>query len=191
MTHLLKAATFIALLAGPVQAAPEAYTLDTQQSQVEFSYSHVGQVNNWGRFNGLVGTIVWDIDQPAASSVQVIIPANAILTGWESRFRNMLSQDYYDRAVGQTVKFSSTTILPTGHTTAQVTGDLTLNGVTRPVILDVVLVNFRDNPRSGQGRAEFVATTSFNRSEFDFDALAPLVGDRVELMIRVAATKVR
>ena len=89
----------------------------------------------------------------------------------------------------QTVTFVSTGIEVTGDTTARITGDLTLNGVTKPVVLDTVLNQKGDHPMANKPWMGFDATTTLVRSDFDLGMFAPFVGDEVKLQISMEAMK--
>ncbi|MFN3936628.1 MAG: YceI family protein [Gemmobacter sp.] len=182
---------FAALLAGtatPALAA-ESYVLDPSHSQIVFSYDHLGYSTTWGMFSGFEGQIEFDRENPAASSVTVEFPVSTMLTGWEARLAHFMSPDFFDPSRDQTVRFVSTAIEVTGEDTALITGDLTLNGVTQPVVLDVRLNHAGTHPMEGKEWAGFSASTTLTRSEFDLGLFAPFVGDEVAVLISVEAMK--
>jgi polyisoprenoid-binding protein YceI len=192
----MKHTVFAALLALPVVSVPhaalaeaEAYVLDASHSQIVFSYNHLGYSTTYGMFSGFDGTISFDQANPAASSVQVAFPVRSMLTGWEERFAHFMSPDFFDAAEDEMVTFSSTGIEVTGETTALITGDLTLNGVTKSVVLDAKLNQTGDHPMAGKPWAGFDATTTLLRSEFNLGMFAPFVSDAVDLTISVEAMK--
>ncbi|MBL4917610.1 YceI family protein [Szabonella alba] len=178
-----------ALLASPALAAPEAWVIDPSHSQIVFSYSHLGYSTNWGMFGGFEGEIAFDQEDPAASSVSVAFPVRSMLTGWEGRFEHFMSADFFGADENDTVSFSSTTIEVTGDNTAMITGDLTMNGITKPVVLDAVMNQLGDHPMENKPWAGFSATTTLLRSDFDMGAFAPFVSDEVEVQLSIEATK--
>lgn len=188
-TFLPAAALVAATFAAPANAAPEAYVLDASHSQIVFSYNHLGYSTTWGMFSGFEGEIAFDQDDPAASSVTVSFPVRTMLTGWEARFEHFMADDFFAAAADEMVTFTSTGIEVTGADTALITGDLTLNGVTKPVVLDATLNQAGDHPRAGKPWAGFNATTTLLRSDFEVGAFAPFVSDEVEVMISVEAMK--
>lgn len=188
-TTLIAAAVAATSFAAPAFAAPEAYVLDPSHSQIVFSYNHLGYSTNWGMFSGFEGEIAFDQEDPAASSVTVSFPVRTMLTGWEARFEHFMGEDFFGAAEDEMVTFASTGIELTGETTALITGDLTLNGVTKPVVLDATLNQVGDHPMANKPWAGFDATTTVLRSDFEVGAFAPFVSDEVELMISVEATK--
>lgn len=190
MRHLLTATALAATtLSAPAFAAPEDYVLDASHSQIVFSYNHLGYSTTWTMFSGFGGEIAFDQEDPAASSVTVSFPVRTMLTGWEARFEHFMAADFFDAAEDELVSFASTSIEVTGDTTALITGDLTLNGVTKPVTLDAQLNQAGDHPTAGKPWAGFNATTTVLRSDFNVGNFAPFVSDEVEVMISVEAMK--
>lgn len=191
MNHFLRATALGAALfsASAALAEAEKYTLDASHSQIIFSYDHLGFSTTWGMFSGFEGEIMFDQANPAASSVSVSMPVKSMLTGWEGRFQHFMSKDFFDASDDEMVSFASTGIEVTGETTAKITGDLTLNGVTKPVVLDAVLNKTGDHPMANKPWAGFSATTSVLRSDFGLGMFAPYVSDEVAIQISIEAMK--
>jgi len=178
-----------AFTAAPALAAPEAWVLDPSHSQIVFSYNHLGYSTNWGMFSGFEGQIAFDQANPAESTVTVSFPVRSMLTGWEGRFQHFMSPDFFDAADDEIVNFTSTAIEVTGETTARITGDLTLNGVTKPVVLDAVMNQIGDHPMEQKPWVGFSATTTVLRSDFNVGAFAPFVSDEVQIQLSIEATR--
>lgn len=189
MKKILLAAALAGLSASAAYAAPEKYVLDSSHSQVLFQYNHLGFSTTFGMFSGFEGEIMFDQEAPANSSVSVSMPVTSMLTGWEARHAHFMSADFFDASDDEMVSFTSTKIEVTGENTANITGDLTLNGVTKSVVLDAKLNQTGDHPMAGKPWAGFDATTTLVRSEFDLGKFAPYVGDEVKLHISVEAMK--
>lgn len=186
-TTLLAAA--LATAATAAFAAPEKYVLDPSHSQVLFTYNHLGYSTSYGMFSGFDGEIMFDQQDPANSSVSVSMPVHAMLTGWQPRFDHFMSADFFDAADDEMVRFASTGIEVTGENTALITGDLTLNGVTRPVVLDAVLNQAGDHPMAGKPWAGFSATATLLRSDYNLGKFAPYVSDEVQVELSIEAMK--
>lgn len=182
-------AAALALAAPAAIAAPENYVLDASHSQVIFSYNHLGFSTSYAMFSGFEGEILFDQDSPANSSVSVSMPIASMLTGWQERFDHFMSPDFFGAQDGDTAAFSSTSIEVTGEKTAKITGDLTLNGVTKPVVLDAVLNQAGDHPMANKPWLGFDATTTVVRSDFNLGAFAPYVSDELDVKISVEAMK--
>ncbi|WP_417204948.1 YceI family protein [Antarctobacter sp.] len=184
-------ATAIAALpfAALASDAAETYVLDPSHSQIVFTYSHLGYSTTYGMFSGFDGEIAWDKAAPANSTVTVSFPVRSMLTGWEARFDHFMAADFFGADADEMVTFTSTGIDVTGEISAVITGDLTLNGVTKSVALDATLNQSGVHPTAGKPWAGFDATTTLVRSDFDLGMFAPYVGDEVQVMISVEAMK--
>ncbi|SDC90923.1 YceI family protein [Ruegeria marina] len=187
MKSSLLAAALVAASATSVLAAPQKYLLDASHSQVVFSYNHLGFSTTTGMFSGFEGEIMFDQKDPAASSVTVSMPVLSMFTGWEQREAHFFSGDFFGAKEGDMITFASTAIEVTGENTAKIIGDLTMNGVTKPVVLDARLNQMGDHPMEGKPWAGFDATTTVVRSDFNLGMFAPYVSDEVEIRISVEA----
>ena len=170
-------------------AAADKYVLDASHSQIVFSYNHLGFSTTYGMFSGFEGEIMFDADDAAKSSVAVSMPVKSMFTGWEKRTGHFMSDDFFGAADGDLVSFTSTGIEVTGETTANITGDLSINGVTKSVVLDAKLNQAGQHPMAGKAWAGFDATTTLLRSDFDLGKFAPFVSDEVAVMISIEAMK--
>ncbi|NSY36899.1 YceI family protein [Leisingera sp. ANG59] len=182
-------AAVIAASASAAAAAPEKYLLDPSHSQVVFSYNHLGYSTTTSMFAGFEGEIMFDQEDPAASSVSVTIPLASMMTGWEPRHKDLMSENFFNASGGETITFQSTSIEVTGGTTANITGDLTINGVTKPVVLDAKLNQVGEHPMANKPWAGFDATATLLRSDFGVGAAVPFVGDEVSIRISIEAMK--
>ncbi|MDM7458002.1 MAG: YceI family protein [Paracoccus sp. (in: a-proteobacteria)] len=188
---MLKTTTLTAILAlgaTAAFAAPVEYDFDTSHSQIVFSYDHLGFSTTTGMFSGITGTIMFDAEDPAASSVEATFPVASLMTGYEGRDQHFLSADFFgSEAAAPDVTFVSTGIEVTGDQTALITGDLTLNGVTREVVLDTVLNLQGTHPMENKPWLGFDASTTLIRSDFNLGMFAPAVSDEVDVTISVEA----
>ena len=190
MKRTIFAAAALAVSAGSALAAPETYELDPSHSQVVFTYNHLGFSTTTGMFSGFEGTIEFDAEDPANSSVSVSMPLMSMFTGWEKREEHFMSEDFFGAKEGDLVTFASTGIEVTGENTAKITGDLSMNGVTKSVVLDTVLNQKSDaHPMNNRPWLGFDASTTLLRSDFGVDKFAPYVSDEVEVHISIEAGK--
>lgn len=189
MIRLAPLSLIAALAAAPAIAAPEAYVLDPSHSQIVFTYNHLGFSTTTGMFSGFEGAITFDQAEPAKSSVTVEFPVTTMLTGWQERFDHFMTADFFNAEANGTVKFVSTAIEVTGETTAKITGDLTMNDVTKPVVLDAKLNQKGDHPMANKPWAGFDATTTVLRSDFNLGMFAPYISDEVKIDISIEAMK--
>lgn len=189
---MLKTTAVAAMLlsAGTAFAAPEAYTFDPSHSQVVFNYSHLGFSTTYGMFGGIDGQISFDAEDPAASTVTASFPVTTMLTGFAQRDQHFLSADFFGgEGKDPNVTFTSKSIEVTGDETALITGDLTLNGVTKEVVLDTTLNQSGTHPMANKPWLGFDATTTILRSDFGVGAFAPAVSDEVQIHISIEAQK--
>lgn len=112
-----------------------------------------------------------------------------MFTGWKPREDHFMTEDFFGATEGDLITFTSTGIEVTGENTAKITGDLTMNGVTKSVVLDAKLNKVDTHPMANKPWAGFDATTTLVRSEFDLGQFAPFVSDEVQVQISVEAQK--
>lgn len=190
MIRLPSAALLAALVAAPALAAPKTYTIDQSHAQIVFSYDHIGYSTGYGMFSGFAGEVAYDAEAPATSTVSVSFPVRSMLTGWEARFEHFMSPDFFDAGDDEVVTFTSTAVEVTGENTGKITGDLTLNGVTKTVVLDAVL-NKSDAypmpPFEGKPALGFSATTTVLRSDYNLGNYVPFISDEVKIQITFEA----
>lgn len=170
-------------------AAADKYVLDASHSQVLFSYNHLGFSTTYGMFSGLEGEINFDQEHPEKSSVAVTIPVSSMFTGWEKREAHFSSEDFFGVEANPLVTFTSTSIEVTGEAAANITGDLTMNGTTKSVVLDATLSKTGIHPQAQKEWAGFDATITLLRSEFGMGIAVPFVSDEVEVTISIEAMK--
>lgn len=189
MKKLLAATLLSAFALTGTALAADKYMLDSSHSQIVFEYNHLGYSTTYGMFSGFTGEIMFDEANPAASSVSVDISTQSLITGWDARTAHFLGADFFDAEAAPAITFKSTSINVTGENTAIITGDLTLNGVTKSLDLDAKLNKIEEHPMAKKPWAGFDATTTIMRSDFDMGNFAPFVSDEVKLMISIEASK--
>ncbi|MBB3994709.1 polyisoprenoid-binding protein YceI [Sulfitobacter undariae] len=187
----MKSLVLAALLSATasMSMAADKYTLDSSHSQVVFTYNHLGYSTTTGMFSGFEGEIMFDQENPENSSVSVSMPTKSMFTGWEERDTHFMTDDFFGATDEDMITFTSTAIEVTGENTANITGDLTMNDITKSVVLDAKLNQTGDHPMQGKPWAGFDATTTLLRSEFGVDKFAPFVGDEVQVKISLEAMK--
>jgi polyisoprenoid-binding protein YceI len=163
------------------------WTLDTTHSNVEFSVRHLMIATVKGRFADVQGTVIIDESDPTASEIDVTIAAASIDTRVAQRDDHLRSPDFFDVARFPTLRFTSRKVARRGDG-LKVTGDLTLRGITREVVLDVSEQGRQSDPWGGQ-RAGFEARGTIHRSDFGLtwnqalETGGVVVGDEVKIAI--------
>jgi polyisoprenoid-binding protein YceI len=168
-------------------AMKTTYEIDPIHSNIHFSIRHLMISNVRGAFTHVKGTVVYDSDNPSGSSIQVEIDVNSIDTRDETRDKHLRTADFFDVEKYPTMKFVSTKIEKAGENEFKVTGDLTIHGVTKPVVLDVYEVSPETKDPWGNYRLGASAKAKVNRKDFGLTFNAPLetggvmIGDEVKL----------
>ena len=171
------------------------YQIDGAHSTAQFVVRHMMITNVRGGFGGVKGTVVWDHDDPAQSSIEAEIDVNTINTRDEQRDAHLRSADFFDAANFPTITFKSTKIVRTSEDERTVTGDLTIHGVTREVTLNVEGHSAETRDPWGNIRIGASATTRIKRSDFGLKWNAALetggvlVGDDVKIELEVSMVK--
>lgn len=168
------------------------WTLDASHSNVEFSVRHLMIATVKGRFADVQGTVTLDESDPTQSSVDVTIAAASIDTRVAQRDEHLRSADFFEVEKYPTVTFKSRKVAADGDH-LKVTGDLTIRGVTREVVLDVASHGRQTDPW-GVPRAGFEARATIRRSDFGLtwnqalEAGGVLVSDQVKISLEIQAT---
>lgn len=173
--------------AGTAFAAPVTYDIDPNHTMVLAQWTHFGFSNPSANFGVSEGTIVYDDKAPSKSSVQVTMPLanmNSFVAKFDEHLRN---SDFFDAAKFPVATFKSTSVKAKGKNKLEVTGNLTIKNITKPVKLDVTLNKRGENPMLKKQGIGFDATTTIKRSDFGVGAYAPAVSDNVKLRITTEA----
>ena len=170
-------------VAGLAVAKPVAYTIDPHHTHVDFSWNHFGFSHPVGRFDSIQGDFQFDPADPTQSSVNVTIAIDSIDTGVKALDDDLKSPAFFDAAKYPTATFKSTRVQRDGAHGLKVTGDLTLHGVTKPVVLDVVVNKVGMHPMRGTPAAGFDATATIKRSDFGIAKYVPNVSDEIAISI--------
>ncbi|WP_113913092.1 YceI family protein [Roseovarius dicentrarchi] len=189
MKTALFAAAAVALTATGAAAEPVKYVLDPSHSQAMFTYDHLGYSTTFNVFSGWEGEIMFDAEDPAASSVDVSIPLSAYYTGWEERLTHFMGPEFFDAKDGDMLTFKSTSIEVTSDDEAIITGDLTINGITKSVQLETELNQQGTHPMAGKEWIGFDAETKILRSDFGLGKYAPNISDELGVEISIEASK--
>jgi polyisoprenoid-binding protein YceI len=178
------------LASSPLYAA--TYTLEPDYTQGVFRWNHLGFSSPAAQFAQGVGSLEFDQADPAKSSVAVTIPLGSLYTGVPALDDDFRSTDFFDTARFPTATFKSTKVEKlAGADQLKVTGDLSLHGVTKPIVLDVMIVKVGTNPRSNLPTIGFDAKTTLKRSDFGLGRYVPQVGDEIQMHITSQAVEAK
>lgn len=198
---LAAAALSAAVLAAPASAqAPAvaaaavagveagAYNVDPDHTQVVWSVDHMGFSRLYGMIGQITGVLRLDPARPQAASLQIDIPLSGLKVTSADFARHLATPELFDTAKFPNAHFVSRRVQVKGRQ-ATITGDLTLHGVTRPVVLDARFYGAGINPMSKAKTIGFSATARLKRSDFGLGYAVPAVSDQVELEITAAFEK--
>lgn len=181
----------------PSADAPATWDLDLAHTQVEFSAKHMMLATMKGRFASVSGSIFWDPRNLPNSTVELTIDAGSIDTGNDQRDEHLRSPDFLDAEKYPQLTFRSRRIDPVpgvDEARYQVTGDLTIRGVTREIVVDATFDGRARDPW-GNDRVGYHATTSIDRRDFGLvwnvalETGGILVGDAVRIAVEGEATR--
>jgi polyisoprenoid-binding protein YceI len=180
----MKRSVLTALMVAATPAIATTYTLEPNYTQVVFSWDHLGFSHPTAQIAQGTGILDFDPAEPTLASLQVTLPVASLITGVPELDEHLKSDEFFDVARFPRAIFKSTRVAKgMANDQLEVTGDLTLRDVTRPVTLHVQVLKLGSNPRSGVATAGFNATGMLRRSDFKLDAFVPQVGDEIELRI--------
>jgi polyisoprenoid-binding protein YceI len=170
------------------QSAPDVqpgnYTLESVHTEVMFGVSHFGFSTYYGQFPGATGTLALDSAHPAASHLEVSVPVAGVMVASSKLAEELVSPDWLDAKAFPAMTFKSTKITVTGPTTADVEGDLTLHGVTHPIVLKATFKRAAVFPLNKHYMIGFDAVGHVKRSDFGVTKYVQYgLGDDVELTI--------
>jgi polyisoprenoid-binding protein YceI len=191
LTSCAIAVGLIVMSAGAAQADPVPFKFDKGHADISFSVSHLGFSMVRGGFREFDGELTLDRANPEASKVSATIYTYSVDSGLEARDKHLRTADFFNVVKFPTMTFVSNTVKPNGRdkNKADITGDLTLLGVTKPVTLSVTLNKLDANPRTNAMTAGFTATGKIKRSDFGMSFGAPALGDEIQITINIEATE--
>lgn len=195
LASTLLAAPLLAQQAGipgaPVAARVSAgtYAVDPAHTQVRWRINHLGFSQFDGFFADPTGTLVIDPRRLETAQLRITLPIDRVVSTSAALDRHLKTKDFFDATKYPTATFVSTRVKPEGQR-ALITGNLTLHGVTRPVVLEARFIGAGNNPRGSKAlNIGFEATTRISRSAFGMTYGVPALGDVVDLSINAAFEK--
>jgi len=166
------------------KAPAGTYKLETAHSQVLFYVKHIGLTDYYGRFNKVSGTLNFNPAAPEHSAAAINIDTTTLDTPSDA-LNSTLKSSLFDTAHFSSATFKSTSMTVTGRDRGQITGDLTIRGVTKPVTLDVTFTGTELNPLDNSRVLGFHATGTIKRTDYGMTGMIwePLVSDDIKLII--------
>ncbi len=185
LARTILAASALGFAALAANAAPVTYTVDTTHSRVTFYVNHLGFSNSVGEFRLGEGTLTFDADDWSRSKVDAHIPVQSLELGDAKWNTHILSADFLESAKYPEITFVSKKLEKVDATHGRLHGDLTIHGVTKPVVLELTVNKVGEHPMRKTQAAGFTATATVKRSEFGVAAYVPAVADDVVIRIEI------
>ncbi|MEL7463884.1 MAG: YceI family protein [Pseudomonadota bacterium] len=178
----------LSLIASPLGAAE--WKLDKSHAHATFMADHLGFSTVQGQFRKFDADIVFDEDNIENAEVKVVIDATSLDTGWPARDKHVKSKDFLDVKNHPEITFVSKTVRLTGENTADVTGDLTIRGVTREEVFKAKMRRLAPSPfNPDQIIAGFEIAGEVDRTNYDMTYGAPAIGVMIPIRIDVQIDK--
>ena len=167
----------------PAKVQEGAYTVEPHHTRVLFAVSHMGFTTWYGEFTQVSGSLTLTPKSVADSTFEIHIPTSTISTTNAKLDGELKSPQWLDTEKFPEIVFKAKQIERAGESSAKITGDLTLHGVTKPVTLDVTFNGAGTNPLDKKYTVGFEASGAIKRSDFGVNSYIPLIGDDVRLII--------
>jgi polyisoprenoid-binding protein YceI len=191
VSRLTVAAVIAAVLSIPATAGTITYRIDPTHSSAAFGVTHLMISTVRGVFHGVNGTVVWNDADPSKSSVDVTIDATTVDTQEAGRDKDLKSPNFFEVEKFPAITFQSTKVEQAGPGKLKVTGDLTIHGVTKQVVLDATAPKAPIKDPWGLTRTASSGTTKVNRKDFgliwnkNLDGGGVMIGDDVDITLDV------
>jgi polyisoprenoid-binding protein YceI len=181
-----------AAAAAAANAAPATYEIDPEHATVAFLVAHIGYAKVLGRFTAVDGTFEFDAEAGELDKVAVTIAAASVATDHEARDRHVRDADFLDAERFPDIAFAADSAQRTGERTFEITGELTLLGNTRPLVLQATLNKSAEYPIGDRAHVLGISARGrLARSEFGmtYGVANGLVGDEVEIIVEIEARR--
>lgn len=177
-----------AAAASPAFAAPETFVIDNKHTYPRFSYKHLGLSTQSVRFDKTSGNLVFDREDKTGSA-DIEIDMKSVDTGFATFDEHIQAAEFFDTARYPTASFKSTRVTFDGDRPATVEGNLTIKGITKPVVLTVTSFKAMPHPMLKKDAIGADAYTVIKRSDFNMSKHVPAVSDEVRIDIGIEAVK--
>ena len=185
MSRFVLAVTAVIAFSASAFAQAKTWQIDPNHSAAQFSVRHMGISTVRGAFTKVSGTATYDPAEPTKTMIEATIDANSVDTRVERRDNDLRSPNFFDVAKYPTLTFKSKRVEVAGAGKLKITGDLTIHGVTKEVVLDVDGPSAPVQDPKGNSHMGASASTKVNRKDFGVNGASAMVGDDVPITIDV------
>src|SRR5580693_6792831 len=191
LAPVLAVALLLTISAAAQDHDKDTWQLDPPHSSAQFSVRHLGVSTVRGAFTKVSGTVQYDAANPTKASIQAAIESASVDTRVEARDNDLRSSRFLDTQKYPTITFQSKKVEAAGDGKLKVTGDLTIHGVTKEVVLDVdgPTAAIKDPMGKDRLRMGASASTKINRNDFGVGGLPGIVGDDITITLDIEMTK--
>lgn len=177
-------------LPGAASAAPERYVIDTEGAHafIQFRIKHLGYSWLYGRFNDFSGDFTYDEDDPKTSRIQLDIRTESLDSNHAERDKHLRGDDFLDVSNFPAATFKSTSYKETGFNKGVLEGELTLKGITKPIIIEVQKIGSGPDPWGGYRRG-FQGRTEFALKDFGIDYNLGPASQKVEMILSIEGVR--
>jgi polyisoprenoid-binding protein YceI len=184
----------LTMLVGSAVAQVQTWNIDPNHTAAQFSVRHMGISTVRGAFTKVSGTAQYDPSNPSKTAVDATIESASVDTRVSMRDDDLRSANYFDAAKYPTITFKSKSVEAAGAGKLKITGDLTIHGTTKQVVLDVDGPSAAANDPRGNAHVGASASTTIKRSDFGVGSANPMIGDEITItidieLVRPAAAK--
>jgi len=176
----------LSAVGGPEAVQPGVYVIDSKETLVRYATLHMGLNEFWGTFPGATGTLTIDPAAVEAAKLDVTVPVASVETTNRKLNGLFFSDQFFDADKYPKMHFVSTRVTRTGERTAKVAGDLTMHGITKPILLDVTFNGAGPNAFSKVLTLGFKGEGVVKRSDFGMGKYVPIVSDETTITFSVA-----
>ena len=179
----------LVMLATAQLRAADTYKIDPAHAIVLYKISHLNLANAYGRFNEPTGQVVWDNDDPTKSTFEFEVAADKVDTGNPKRDAHLKSPDFFDARQFPKITYKSTAVTKKSDNQFELTGDLTMHGVTKPITFVITKTGEGNGLKPGEFRTGWEAQVDLKRTDWGIKGLVGPVGDDVHLTVSFEAVK--
>lgn len=180
-------AVLVLTIAGSLAHAADTFKVDPVHAFVAFRIKHLDVSYSYGRFNNPTGTVTWDSADPTKSSINIEVKTDSVDTDNEKRDAHLKGPDFFDAKQFPTISFKSTAIKAAGENKFEVTGDLTLHGVTKSITINLDKTGEKQTQMGY--RAGWETMFKIKRSDYGMTNMVGPVGDEVDLVVSIEGVK--
>jgi polyisoprenoid-binding protein YceI len=181
---------FVVMVAGAAHVrGADTYKIDPIHGTVIYRISHFGVGNAYGRFNEPTGSVTLDNDDPSKSAFEFVVNVDKLDTANPKRDAHLKSPDFFNAKQFPKIEFKSTKVEKKGDNQYELTGDLSMHGVTKPITFVITKTGEGTHPQRKAPMTGWEAQVDLKRSDWGIKGLMDAIGDDVHLIISFEAIK--